>query len=98
MMTGKAIVLGLLWGFASAAIFSLIYAFFYKAIPGKGVKKGMLYGFIIWLIGPVVGVVGMPLYMTIAPTVIVYWVANFFVSYLIMGAIVGVIYKEKLYK
>jgi len=37
---------GIIWGI----IFSSIYAFFYDYIPGKGIKKGLIYGFMLWTI------------------------------------------------
>lgn len=76
-------------------IFVLVYSLFYKGIPGKGVKKGVTYGFAVWLIGPLIGSIAMPFYMTISTAVIIYWVMQMFVLFLIKGAIVGAIYKEK---
>ena len=84
-------VLGLL----IAIIFTTIYAFLYKGLPYKGVKKGLVYGLIIWLVGTFSGMLTMPFYMTISWAVIVYWILNGLVSYLIFGAIVGAIYKAK---
>ncbi len=95
MMTLTNTILSIVWGFLTAILFTLMYAVLYKGIPGKGVKKGIIYGFIVYLIGTFSGIVGMPLYMTISPVVVVYWVLNYLVSSIIMGAIVGAIYKPK---
>jgi hypothetical protein len=94
MMTAGNTIGSLIVGLIAALIFTMIYATLYRKLPIKGVKGGMLYGFFVWLIAPFVGVVSMPFYMTIATTVVVYWLLNFLVSYLIMGLIVGAIYKE----
>ena len=36
----------LIWG----TIFGVFYAFFYNYIPGEGIKKGIIYSLIIWMI------------------------------------------------
>ncbi|MCF7917956.1 hypothetical protein K9L27_03090 [Candidatus Gracilibacteria bacterium] len=81
--------------FLMALFFSLVYAILYKGIPGTGVRKGINYAFFMWLVGPFLGMAGMPLYMTISWTVVIYWVVSFLVSMLIQGALLGAIYKEK---
>jgi len=95
MMTTGNMILSSVVGFLTSVIFVAVYALLYKGIPNKGVKKGMIYGFLVWLICAFSGIIPMPFYMTINTTVVIYWVTSFFVSYLIMGAIVGAIYKEK---
>jgi hypothetical protein len=75
--------------------FVVIFEILYKAIPQKGVSKGMVYGFFVFLLGPFVGISSMPLYMTVSTTVIVYWLVSAFVLFLIKGAIVGKIYSKK---
>lgn len=81
-------------GIGKAIIFALVYALLYKGIPGERVKKGMIFGVIVWLVGALSGIASMPFYMTIAVTVVVYWIVQALVINLIDGAIVGVIYKE----
>jgi MFS family permease len=83
-----------LTGLACAIIFTSVYALLYKGIPGEGVKKGMTYGILVWLVGALTGIASMPFYMTIATTVVVYWLLQALVLGLINGAIVGSIYKE----
>ena len=84
-----------LCGIISAMLFVLVYAVLYKGIPGKGAKKGMTYGFLMWLVGAFSGVISMPFYMAIATTVVVYWIIQALIMGLINGAIVGTIYVEK---
>ena len=83
----------LLLGLLIALIYVFVYALIYKGIPGKGVKKGLMYGALLWLVAPFSGMITMPLYMTVAITVVVYWILNALVIFLINGAIVGKIYK-----
>ncbi len=82
-------------GLLTAAIFVLVFAVLYKGIPGEGVKKGLIYGFLIWLVSSFSGLITMPFYMTIATTVVIYWIINHLVMCLIIGAIAGAIYKEQ---
>jgi len=95
MMSAGNMIGANLTGFIRAIIFASVYALLYKGIPGKGAKKGMTYGIIVWLIGALSGIASMPFYMTIATTVVVYWIIQALVLDLINGAIVGAIYKEE---
>lgn len=95
MMTQDNIIGSLASGLLGALVFIFLYGVFYKGIPGKGVKKGLMYGLLLWLLTITMGIIGMPFYMTIAWTVIVYWILNFLVWHLIMGLLVGAIYKPK---
>lgn len=71
-----------------------VYAILLKAIPGKGVCKGLWYGFYVWLVGFLP--VNFSIYMTmvIAQTVIVYWLVNGLVASLIAGVIITAVYKK----
>ena len=94
MSTGNMIGANLI-GLIAAIIFASVYALIYMGIPGDGIKKGMIYGLIVWLLGALSGIASMPFYMSIATTVVVYWIIQALVLNLINGAIVGAIYKEK---
>jgi MFS family permease len=82
-------------GIIQGLLFALVFAIIYKGIPGKGVLKGIIYGVLVWLVGALTGLAGMPFYMTIATGVVVYWIIQQLVLGVINGAIVGAIYKEK---
>jgi hypothetical protein len=69
-------------------------AVLYNGISGEGVKKGMIYGILVWLVGALTGVASILFYMTIATTVVVYWIIQAPVLNKINIAIVGSIYKE----
>jgi hypothetical protein len=95
-MMGAGNVIGMnVIGIIRALLFALVFAIIYKGIPGKGVIKGMVYGVLVWLVGALTGMAAMPFYMTIATTVVVYWIIQALVLTIINGAIVGAIYKEK---
>jgi len=89
------LILSNLFGLITAIIFVAVYEFIMNGLPGDGVKRGVIYGFIVWLVGALAGMVTMPFYMTIATTVVIYWIINALVINLIKGAIVGAIYRVK---
>jgi len=94
MMTAGNMIGSNLMGLTATFLFVLVYALLYKALSNKGFKKGLYYGFLVFLIGPFSGFASMPFYMTIANVYVIYAIISFFVKYLIMGAIVGAIYKR----
>lgn len=71
-----------------------VYALLLKAIPGKGIYKGLWYGFFVWLAGTLPGMFSLYMTMVIAQTVVVYWLVNGLISSLIAGAIIAAVYKE----
>ena len=97
--TPEVMTVNLIWmnliGLLTAIIFASVFALLYKGIPGQGIKKGINYGFIIWLVSALSGMITMPFYMTIATTVVVYWIILALALNIINGAIIGAIYKEK---
>lgn len=74
--------------------FVLVFAILHKGIPGTGWKKGLMYGLLIWLVGALSMAI-MPFYMTISTTVVIYWILQALVIYLINGLLVGALYKER---
>jgi hypothetical protein len=76
-----------------AILFALVFTLLYEGIPGQGAKKGMTYGILVWRVGALAGLASIPFYMTIATTVVVYWILQALVIKVLNGAIVGVIYK-----
>lgn len=94
MMSPANMIISAVIGFFVALIFVSVFAYLYKGIPGEGVKKGLHYGFIVWLVGALSGLASLPIYMTISITVVVYWIVQALVLGLINGAIAGALYKE----
>ncbi len=77
-----------------AFLFVMVFNILYKGIPKKGLEKGIVYGLLVWLVAPLTGMITMPFYMTVAWTVIIYWLIQALVLYIIKGAIVGYIFKK----
>lgn len=84
-----SLAIGLLISF----IWVIVFAVLYKGIPGKGYKKGMMYGLLTWAIGALSGIIGMPLFMTISWALAIYWIIQALVVNVVNGAIIGAIYK-----
>ncbi|WP_455277917.1 hypothetical protein [[Eubacterium] cellulosolvens] len=89
MLAIYTIIMASLWGI----LWTLLYAFFYDYIPGKGVKRGLVYGLIIWIITPtsnwIISVVR-GYYLWAIQTAIV----TFFSVEIVYGLILGYIYRE----
>lgn len=96
MMSPGNLIGANLAGLTRAIVFALVYALLFKGIPGKSIKKGIVFGILVWLVGELTGIASMPFFMTIATTVVVYWIIQAFVMGIINGAIVGAIYKPAL--
>jgi hypothetical protein len=88
--------MAMLYGLNLIVSFIFVYVFtvIHNGVPGKGIRKGMTYGFLVWLVGSLSGMATMPFYMTISTAVIVYWLINALVKYLIDGMILGAIIKK----
>ncbi|MFC1751776.1 hypothetical protein ACFL96_00070 [Thermoproteota archaeon] len=95
IMTSSTMIWTNVIGIIIALLFAFVFAVVYKGVPGKGLKKGITYGLLVWLVGPIAGIPTMPFYMTISNTVIIYWLIQSFVFHLIYGAAAGLLYKPE---
>jgi hypothetical protein len=89
MLAIYTIIMASLWGI----LWALLYAFFYDYIPSKGVKKGLFYGLIIWIIAPTSNWIlsaAYGYYLWAIQTAIV----TFFSIGIVYGLMLGYIYKE----
>jgi hypothetical protein len=86
------IIQGSIWGI----IFGAFYALFYDYIPAKGIKKGLYYGLIIWIIiffrSTVIKTIHAYVFKQhIIPEAI----ASFFAICIAYGLLIGYLYKPK---
>ena len=77
-----------------AIVTTLGYALVYKVMPAKGIVKGMVYGFLIWLVGLLPSRLLLYMSISISFSLILYWIANDLITYLLIGACIGALYKE----
>ncbi len=78
-----------------AVVFAFIYALIEKGLPGKGIQKGLGFGIIVWIVGPIPALVTMYLMMNIATGALVYFTLQSLLEWLIYGTVISLIYKEK---
>lgn len=84
----------LLGNLALAIILALVYTILYKGIPGRGIKKGLVFGFLLWPIGVLIPMFSMYVLLRIAGGAIIYFTIQGLVEYLIYGVIISTIYKN----
>ncbi|MBN2191055.1 MAG: hypothetical protein JW728_07600 [Candidatus Aureabacteria bacterium] len=76
-------------------IFVLIYAALRKGIPGKNkLIKGLVFGLCVWAVGMLPGMFATYMFMTVAPTVIIYWTIMGLIQSPLHGLIASSIYGE----
>lgn len=76
-------------------LFVLVYAMLREGIPGKNkLVKGLIFGLCVWTVGILPGMFATYVFMTVAPTVILYWVIMGLIQDPLRGLIVAVIYGE----
>lgn len=74
-------------------IFVCVYALFRKGIPGGNrLVKGLFFGLCVWAVGMLPGMFATYIFMTVAPTVVIYWTIYGLVCTPIQGLIAAVIY------
>lgn len=94
MMSAGNMIAANLMGLLGSMIFAFVFALIKKGVPGEGIKKGALYGFLVWMVGALVGIASMPFFMTIATGVVIYWLIQSLVFNTINGVIVGALIKD----
>lgn len=77
-----------------AIIFAWVFAILYKGIPGQGVRKGLAFGFLAWLIGVLPAMTTLYLVTNIAPLALVYFTVQGLFEWLVYGAVIAAIYRE----
>jgi len=93
--TGHWWVYLLVFNLIVGLLFTLIYGLFYSAIPDRGAARGLQFGFWIWLIGSVPGLLMTWLMMAVPEELIIVWLISGLVNYLIIGVLMGTMYKPK---
>jgi hypothetical protein len=94
IMTKSSMITANLLGLISGILFAMVFVILAKSVPGEGMKKGAIYGVLIWLVGAFAGIATMPVYMTIATQVVIYWLIQSLIINIINGAIVATICKK----
>ncbi|MCX5725927.1 MAG: hypothetical protein NT030_01880 [Candidatus Saganbacteria bacterium] len=86
--------LSILFGFITYLLFAGIYPLLKGSIAGDGaIQKGLIYGIIVFLLGPVAGYLSLYLLINLPLGLILIWGVESFIIYLLAGAIVAWINK-----
>lgn len=76
-------------------VFVLVYAVLRKGIPAKNrFGKGLIFGLCVWAVGILPGMFSTYIFMTVDPTVIIYWLILYFIQEPLKGLIAAAIYGE----
>lgn len=78
-----------------ALVFAWVFAVLYRGIPGIGIGKGLWFGLLAWLIGVLPPMTTLYLMTTIAPGALVYFTIQGLFEWLVYGAVIAAIYKQK---
>ena len=75
-------------------LFVLVYAFINKGIEQENkFKKGLLYGFILYAISSIPGIIATYTFMNVSSIVILYWTIWGLIVYPLKGLIIAAIYE-----
>ncbi|MBN2483979.1 MAG: hypothetical protein JXD21_07260 [Candidatus Omnitrophica bacterium] len=76
-------------------ILALVYALIRKGLPGKNkLTKGFVFGLCVWAVGILPGMFATYSFMTVAPTVVLYWTIMGLIQTPLEGMIIAAIYGE----
>lgn len=94
-MSGNWWLTTLIYNIIIGLLLTLVYGIFYTSLPDKGAARGLQYGFWIWLIGTVPGLMMTLLTMAVPVELVITWLISGLVNYIIAGLIIGSMYKPK---
>ena len=84
----------LTFAFITGLLFTGVYTVVAKGIPGKTlVKKGLIYGLLIWLVGGITGYLAMILLINLPVDLIAYWAVTGLIINLLGGVAIAKIAK-----
>jgi len=87
-------IMSMAFQFISGLLFALVYTIVSKSIPGKGWKnKGLMYGFLVFLIAGIPSTLSMILLINLPLGLILSWMLQGLVSYLLVGLVTAKILK-----
>lgn len=82
-------------GLMLSIILAFVYALINKGIPGSNkFVKGIIFGLCVWAVGMMPGMLATYEFMTVAPTVIIYWSIIGLIKTPLVGIIIAAIYGE----
>lgn len=79
-----------------AIVFAWVFAVLYKGIPGRGIRKGLIFGIIVWIVGPIPALGTLYLMTNIANGALIYFTIQSLFEWLAYGTVISAIYKENV--
>lgn len=79
---------------ALAMFIAFLYAVLFKAIPGTGIKKGLVFGLLMYPMSVLIPMFSWYVMMNIAGQAVFYFTLEQLIEILVYGAVIGLIYKE----
>ena len=81
------------FGLVNGIVLAFAFAIIRGGIPGRGLKKGLLFGLLVFLIASLPSSLSLYLLINLPVALIIYWTVEGFVACLIGGAIIGLLVK-----
>jgi hypothetical protein len=77
------------FGIVTGLFLALVYAIIREGVPGTGARRGITYGFLVFLLAGLPGSLSLYLLINLPSALIAYWTLENLVTYLIGGAVFG---------
>jgi len=81
--------------FVAGFLYALVYGVVRSALPGRKLEKGLAFGFIIWLIATLPGMLMTAATMTVPSVLVVEWTFTMLANLVTGGAAIAWIYGDK---
>lgn len=78
-----------------AMFIAFLYAVLFRVIPGTGVKKGLVFGLLMYPMSVLIPMFSWYVMMNVAGLAVLYFTLEQFIEILVYGAVIGIMYKEK---
>jgi len=76
-------------------ILVLVYSIFYNSLPDVGAVRGLQFGFWIWVVGTVPGLLMTLMSLAIPEELVIVWLVTGLFNYLLAGLLIGALYQPQ---
>lgn len=75
-------------------IYAVVFTLLFDSIPGKGWKKGLNYGLILWVVATIPGMLMTYFTMTVPDSIVASWVIGDLITLAIAGITISTVYNK----
>jgi hypothetical protein len=75
-------------------LYGIVFTMLYNGIPGKGWRKGLNYGIILWVVATIPGMLMTYLTMTVPDTIVVAWTFGGLIALILAGPAIAVVHDK----